>query len=416
MEIELTAGLVPGTGRLDALLAPLAARGVRLTVRALKLDDAPPAGCDVLLVDVADVGVTAQHFAQRARAWGAPAFIAVAPRFDLAHARVWQSLGAVEFVAHDDVDRLALALEHLDRRRSTASSDLLQTVIDAVPAPIFFKDEEGVYLGCNNAFEGFVGFSTRDIVGKTVYDVAPSHLADVYLKADRDLLEAGGQQVYETQVRFKDGSLRDIVFHKAVFARRDGSLGGLVGAMLDITERKRLEAELQRLATLDPLTGIYNRRSFMSLAGRDLSRCRREGQPMSVLVVDIDYFKRINDEHGHAAGDAALVHIAAAMQATLRQHDIVARAGGEEFFVGLANADVAAAEQSAQRLCREIAVHAVPYEGRTIPVTASVGLAQCLDGEEPIEGALKRADDAMYEAKRAGRNRVAVDRGPRAQN
>lgn len=409
MARQLTAGLISDHGRLEALVSPLAQRGLTLATRSVAADGPAPDGVEVLLIDIATLDISPQHLSQRIRVWGMPPFVAVAPRFDLGRARIWHALGAIDLVAQDDYDRLALLLEQLDCRRGAASSDLLQTVIDAVPAPIFFKDERGVYLGCNRAFEAFIGVSSREIVGKTVHDIAPPHLAEVYLKADRDLLDAGGQQVYESQVRFKDGSDRDIVFHKAVFFKRDGSLGGLVGAMLEITERKRLEATLEKLATLDPLTGINNRRSFMTLATRDLSRCRRDKQPMSMLVVDVDHFKQVNDEYGHAAGDAVLVHLARVMEGMLRQHDIVARAGGEEFYVSLSNADLASAEQSAQRLCSRLAAEALEHEGRSIRVTASIGVSPC-DLSQDVEAALRRADDAMYEAKRQGRNRVVVAR------
>ncbi len=330
--------------------------------------------------------------------------------FDLRAARVWRSLGAAEYVTQGDPDRLALALEFVTQRQATASSDLLQTVIDAVPAPIFFKDERGAYLGCNRAFEAYIGVSPEEIVGKTVYDVAPRHLADVYYKADRDLLDAGGQQVYESQVRFKDGSVHDVVFHKATFAKRDGSLGGLVGAMLDITERKRLEEQLARLAALDPLTGIYNRRTFMKLSEGELSRCKRDHQPVSLVMLDIDHFKEINDTYGHAAGDAVLMKLVRTVATLLRQHDIVARAGGEEFCVTLGNTDLATAEGIAQRMCRVLSEEDVTHDGQRIAVTVSIGVAQCDPAHDTVETALQRADLAMYEAKRQGRNRVVACR------
>jgi diguanylate cyclase (GGDEF)-like protein/PAS domain S-box-containing protein len=405
----LTAGFISDSGRLAAAVPLLAARGVSLSARKVRIEDpATPGSVDLLLVDDAALDVSPQHLSQRIRIWGMTPYVVMGPRLDLARARIWHALGAIDYVAEGDADRLALLLEQLTRRHNAASSDLLQKVIDAVPAPIFFKDEHGVYLGCNRAFEGFIGVSPQDIVGKTVYDVAPKHLADVYHKADADLMNAGGQQVYEAQVKFKDGSLREVVFHKAVFARGDGSKGGLVGAMLDITERKVLEGQLERLATLDPLTGIYNRRTFMSLATRDLSRCRREQQQLSLLVLDLDHFKQVNDTYGHAAGDAVLLHLANLMHAEVRQHDIIARAGGEEFFVSLGNTGLAAAELLAQRLCRSLAAGPVEHDGRRIEVTASIGVADCDPRRDTIETALQRADAALYEAKRRGRNRVVT--------
>ncbi len=412
MASSLTAGLVGASGRLEALVAPLAQRGIRLATRPIAVDAAQPEPVDVLLIDAGALAITPQHMSQRIRAWGAPAFLAVAPAFELQAARVWHSLGALDYLAECEVDRLALTLQFLGRRQAALPSDLLRTVIDAVPAPIFFKDERGVYIGCNRAFEGYIGVSPKEIVGKTVYDLAPKHLADVYQRADRELLDAGGQQIYEAQVKFKDGSVHDIVFHKAVFPKGDGTLGGVVGAMLDITERKSLETQLEKLATVDPLTGIYNRRSFMKLSAAELSRCRREHQPLSLLVLDVDHFKSINDTYGHAAGDAVLVHMVRAMLVELRQHDIVARAGGEEFYVTLGNTDLGRAEQIAQRMCGALSTGGGVTQGaQRIEVTVSIGVAQCDPERDTVDSVLRRADLAMYEAKRRGRNRVVACSG-----
>jgi PAS domain S-box-containing protein len=136
---------------------------------------------------------------------------------------------------------------------------LLQTVINAIPAPIFYKDHAGVYLGCNEAFEKFIGLSREGIVGKTVYDVAPKDLADVYYAADEALLRSGEPRTYEASVRYADGSRHEVLFHKTVFHEADGRLGGLVGTMVDITERKEAEAKALYLVHFDPLTELPNR-------------------------------------------------------------------------------------------------------------------------------------------------------------
>lgn len=390
------------------LAASLSAWGLRLETRTLDLH-APDAGAlDAVLVDAERIDATPEHVAQRVRTWNAGCLVALAGRFDARRARVWRALGAADFLGVADVERLALVLAEAGGPRPARSSDLLQTVIDAVPAPIFFKDARGVYLGCNQAFERYIGVSPRDIVGLTVYDVAPRDLAEVYFAADRSLLESRGQQIYEAQVKFKDGSVRDVVFHKATFLRADGSLGGLVGAMLDITERKRLESRLAELATLDPLTSLHNRRSFLALSERELSRCRREAKPLCLMVIDADHFKGINDRFGHAAGDAALVSMARTMTDALRRHDVLARAGGEEFYATLGDTTLDDAQEIARRLCIALATRAVPHDGREITVTASIGVAACATASETLESALQRADQAMYEAKRLGRNRVVI--------
>jgi diguanylate cyclase (GGDEF)-like protein/PAS domain S-box-containing protein len=131
-------------------------------------------------------------------------------------------------------------------RKATADALQLQHIIDAVPIPLFYKDLQGKYLGCNRAFEEVLGRSREEIAGRTVYDVAPSDLAAVYHRADLELIARGGKQTYETKVQFSDGMRHDILFHKAVYHDQSGEVCGMVGSMLDITELKKTEQHLVR--------------------------------------------------------------------------------------------------------------------------------------------------------------------------
>ncbi|MBI5897508.1 MAG: PAS domain S-box protein, partial [Desulfobacterales bacterium] len=126
--------------------------------------------------------------------------------------------------------------------------DFLQTLIDNLPHPIFYKDAQGLYLGCNQSFEAFTGTPKALLVGKSVFDLSPPDLAQVYFDADQRLFDSRRPQSYEAKVRDANGSMRDVLFKKAVFYRKDGRLGGLVGAIIDITERKRAEQEKALLA------------------------------------------------------------------------------------------------------------------------------------------------------------------------
>ena len=124
----------------------------------------------------------------------------------------------------------------------------LQTLMDAIPAPVFYKDAGGRYLGCNLAFEQYLGFSQEQIIGKTVGDVAPKDLAEVYQQADQGLLERPGVQSYESSVLYADGTRHQVVFNKATFQDAEGEVAGLVGVILDVTERKRAEEQIRLLA------------------------------------------------------------------------------------------------------------------------------------------------------------------------
>jgi diguanylate cyclase (GGDEF)-like protein/PAS domain S-box-containing protein len=151
---------------------------------------------------------------------------------------------------------LEKAYSEMEARVAERTSELsqqlhfLQQLIEAIPGPVYYKDAESHYLGCNSAYAAFTGRSSSEIIGKTPHDIAPKELADTYLLADRQLLDNPGTQIYEAQVRFASGENRDVMFHKATFTKPDGSVGGLVGLMLDITERKRMEDNLQQAATV----------------------------------------------------------------------------------------------------------------------------------------------------------------------
>lgn len=164
-----------------------------------------------------------------------------------------------------DVTEQRRAQEALAEQRA-----LLEAVLEALPAPVFYKDAEGRYRGCNRAFEEFLGLPRDRIVGATVFDVAPEHLARVYRDADADLLRRGGTQVYEAQVLDTRGELRDVVFRKAVIPDAEGMPAGLVGAVVDLTDQKRTQARLQELN--DALAARIRELSVLHAAAEVFSR------------------------------------------------------------------------------------------------------------------------------------------------
>ena len=173
------------------------------------------------------------------------------------------------------------------------------------------------------------------------------------------------------------------------------------------------ERELLHLALLDPLTGVFNRRSFLEFSGKEEARTRRGGSQFAVLMLDIDHFKRINDQYGHPAGDGVIKALADVCTRTLRPTDMIARYGGEEFVINLPDTDPAQAQLVAERVRKAVADARVPSEHGAIAFTVSIGLATCSD-ETPLAEAIARADKALYAAQRGGRNRVAAGApGPR---
>lgn len=180
-------------------------------------------------------------------------------------------------------------------------------------------------------------------------------------------------------------------------------------AMLaDLANLTMEQLELRLLATRDGLTGAMRREPFLISAERDLAMARREGRPLSCLMIDVDNFKKINDQWGHAAGDEVLVRISAAIGAELRRGDTLGRMGGEEFCVVSPDTDLLGAKKLAERVRAAVAAVEIDAEGRTIAVTASVGVAQLQSHDTTPIDVLKRADAALYDAKRNGRDRVSV--------
>lgn len=180
----------------------------------------------------------------------------------------------------------------------------------------------------------------------------------------------------------------------------------------DISDRKEAHEALRLAVASDHLTGLANRRSFFDAAERELQHWHRMPRPLSVIMIDADHFKRVNDSHGHAAGDSVLRHLAAALGANFRPADVVARIGGEEFAVLLSGTAVADAEVIANRLCRAVAAQTLQVGDRQIAYTVSAGVAAMEAGVEDVEALMERADAALYSAKSQGRNRVECWRQP----
>ncbi|KFN43779.1 GGDEF domain-containing protein [Arenimonas oryziterrae] len=182
---------------------------------------------------------------------------------------------------------------------------------------------------------------------------------------------------------------------------------GTVGFLLMCTERS--QQELASAARLDYLTGICNRRAIEDLASRAIAAARRHGMPLAMMIIDVDHFKRINDEHGHEAGDQALIETVRRIRDSLRAEDLVGRLGGEEFVAVMPNTDAQSALAAAGRTRQAFADAPMFVSGSQVRVTVSVGVAVLVAEDAQFSHLLRRADRAMYAAKAAGRNRVMLD-------
>lgn len=201
------------------------------------------------------------------------------------------------------------------------------------------------------------------------------------------------------------------IIHQVQNAKKDSEIYRLRNVELqqEIEERKKVQTALEQLATTDPLTGLFNRRHFYFLAEREFNRTVRYHHSLSLIMMDIDHFKTVNDEHGHLVGDRVLVEIADRIREGLRSSDVPARYGGEEFVIILPNTGLEQAHQVANRIWSAIVKKPISTKKTDIYISASLGVAHMSSGEaETIETLLDWADQALYQAKETGRNQVLL--------
>lgn len=183
---------------------------------------------------------------------------------------------------------------------------------------------------------------------------------------------------------------------------------GTIGFLLMCTERS--QKDLERMASEDPLTNAFNRRAMAEFGLREMARARRHGTPLSVILVDIDFFKKINDELGHAAGDQALIETVRRLKKNLRSEDYLGRMGGEEFLILLPDTEIEQAHVLAQRIRDDFSGHPMSLLDQHRSITLSGGLTLLSASDHLFDDMLRRADDAMYTAKILGRNRMQLDK------
>ncbi len=200
--------------------------------------------------------------------------------------------------------------------------------------------------------------------------------------------------------------------HHVKQTRQDSEIYRLRNVELtrEIEERKKAQSELERIVTLDPLTNLFNRRHFFELTRKELERSQRYHRPLSVIMLDIDHFKQVNDQFGHLVGDRVIVEVARRIQKALRSVDMACRYGGEEFAVLLPETTLMQAEMVASRLWKLVTRQPTVSGELVLKITVSVGVATYQQSDETltVDALLDRADKAMYAAKESGRNQVAV--------
>lgn len=269
-------------------------------------------------------------------------------------------------------------------------------VVDAIGEGVVVLDRKSRFIDANKAaLEIFPALSAY----KPGMDITPFFDALEYTIP-------GGSGSVELDVN-ESGINRRFRFTATRISDDEENHIGSALILTDITETHVLMEKLEKLATIDELSGALNRRHFIELALRELERAKRTGSPLSLLMFDLDHFKRINDQNGHAAGDTVIISICGACRSLLRFSDLFCRYGGEEFIIMLPDTDAEAAEEIAERLRKTIWSLEIEHEQKRIKVSASFGVISC---DDLVNGTLDyfliRVDEALYMAKESGRNKV----------
>ncbi len=281
-----------------------------------------------------------------------------------------------------------------------ASEERLRLLSEQVPAIVWTTDRQFRFTWGTGAGLARLGLAPDHLLGVTLADYFQTD-DPTYppLAAHRRAL-AGEAVTCEMA-----WAGRTYQAHVEPFRDASGQIVGCIGVALDITERKALEIQLAQQARQDPLTGLPNRACFLERLEQALARAQRRETPVAVLFVDLDNFKAINDRLGHQGGDQVLVAVAERLQACVRGTDTAARLGGDEFTIVLdESADLRAAAQVAERILAAFQP-AVLVDGRAVCLTASIGIAQSVTGQDRPDDLLRAADEAMFRAKSMGKAR-----------
>ena len=324
-------------------------------------------------------------------------------------------------VAFDAVGKATRALGILmdidvERRaqlEAAQTREAYRRLIESTGEGIFVVDEAGVIRLFNPAAELLLGWQASEVIGQGAHTLFHSVEKDSPFAGDHrcpvqeTLRDGEPRRAIRLTYRHKSG--RPVAVEVSVAPLIiDDRVDGAVTVVTDISQRLAYEAELERLARTDGLTGLWNRRYFVELFGRELNRAERDQMPLSLLMIDIDHFKEVNDRHGHAAGDTVLAMLASHFRTQLRMIDVIGRLGGEEFGVGLPGIGLDEARGVAERMRVGLEALEIDAGGQTLRCTVSIGIAEWRGGES-FDALLARADGALYAAKRTGRNRVNVD-------
>lgn len=307
---------------------------------------------------------------------------------------VWQAKQA-ESAARQNLNVMAL------------QRDEVQDLYDNAPCGYHSLDHEGRVLRMNQTELGWLGLRPEQAVGRPFTDFLTEASQASFREHFPQFVRDGAIKDLELELMRGSGTPMPVLVSSTAIKDASGRLLSTRTTVFDNTDQKMMEAQLERLARTDVLTSLGNRCDFYEQAAREMAHAKRHGDPLSLLLLDIDHFKKINDGFGHAAGDEVLRKLSRSLGTALRETDLPARLGGEEFAVLMPRTTAEQAVAVAERLRHALAHTAVDIDnGQTLNFTVSIGVSVWWPSDTSIDLTLQRADEALYRAKHGGRNRV----------
>ena len=279
-------------------------------------------------------------------------------------------------------------------------------VIVTEASPIDAPGPKIVYV--NDAFTETTGYSAEEVIGKTPRIFQKEGTDKEELSKIREALEK--KEPVRVTLRNFSKTGKEYWVDISILPLRDteGKVTHFASIQRDITEYKKLEQDLQILCRTDPLTTAANRRAFNEILSQEFSRFKRSQKEYALIMIDLDHFKSINDQHGHSVGDQVLIEVTERCKDNIRVHDILARLGGEEFCILLPYTETKQAQKVAERLRAKIEIKPIIVDGLRVKVTISVGISLVSTCDEDGHQAMERADQKLFQAKESGRNQICA--------
>ena len=279
-------------------------------------------------------------------------------------------------------------------------------VIVTEASPIDVPGPKIIYV--NDAFTETTGYSAEEVIGKTPRIFQKKGTDKEELSKIREALEK--KEPVRVTLRNFSKTGKEYWVDISILPLRDteGKVTHFASIQRDITEYKKLEQDLQILCRTDPLTTAANRRAFNEILSQEFSRFKRSQKEYALIMIDLDHFKSINDQHGHSVGDQVLIEVTERCKDNIRVHDILARLGGEEFCILLPYTETKQAQKVAERLRAKIEIKPIIVDGLRVKVTISVGISLVSTCDEDGHQAMERADQKLFQAKESGRNQICA--------